>query len=101
MGWPVTLLRTPKALTYGAAPGCHTPTMTPGIEVWRMTCLIAVVSADARLGLAAAAGPAAATSTRVAATSTAAATNRTTKEASATWPRPGAGVRLTRKGARR
>jgi hypothetical protein len=48
IGRRVTLSRTPNALTYGAAPRCHTPTIAPGIDACRITRLIAEVSAAAR-----------------------------------------------------
>jgi hypothetical protein len=77
IGWRVAVLRTPNALTYGATPGCHTPTSAPGIDAWRMTRSTARVNAAA-LGrvdpLAVAAGPV--TTAKASATSAANTTTR-------------------------
>src|ERR687892_366468 len=44
IGRPVAVFRTPKPRAYGALPGRHTPTMTPGISAFRISARIARVS---------------------------------------------------------
>jgi hypothetical protein len=74
IGWPLTLSRTPKALTYGTWPRCHTPTIAPGIDAWRITRSIAALKAAALGRRFAIAGAASAARTK--ATSAPAATTR-------------------------